>query len=198
VDDLIREARTFYAPKKHIKLALVPGSVTVRGDKDRTVVTYAVHMEWSRPPPAANSACGYLDDSMNLKPHSMIQRAVDVNAELTLDKAGHFVAYVERGIVPVRYKVTSSGDPLVAFPTLPTQPARNVDAPKGAAHAPTGTVVVDEGETFTCGVGSEADTVRRVRMDGKEAWLVASWSANTGRSWVGDTNLTLVAPDAGR
>jgi hypothetical protein len=87
--------------------------------------------------------------------------------------------------------VKTPGDPFVGFPSLPLVPARTVEAnaapDAGGTLVPDGAVVDDLGETFTCTADlQEIDTVRRVRFEGRELWLLDRWIWNTGHSFVGD------------
>jgi hypothetical protein len=198
VETLVRQAKAFYGQKKRIALAPNRATIRLRADGDRTVAMFVLRMGWSQEPPLAQRACASFDDAMHLQPGSMIQRSVSVNAEMTVDAGGHFVAYVEHGTVPVRYRVTSMGDPLVGFSTLPVGPARNAAVPPAALYVGSGTLVDDEGESFTCGEGSEVDTVRKVRVSGQPVWLLSDWASNTGRSWVGETAMAIVIEDGGR
>jgi hypothetical protein len=89
--------------------------------------------------------------------------------------------------------VVSRGDALQAFDTLPNTPARQLDTAPGALLVTDGSVVEDLGETFACGDGaSESDVLRRVRVQGRSVWLLASWTWNTGHDFVGEDVLVPV------
>ena len=130
-----------------------------------------------------------------MEPHrgSKILHEASVEAKLTLDAAQRFVAYEELAPIRKRLVVKTRSDGAVAFPSMPTQPARWVEPPATAKILRDGTVVEDLGDSFTCGVeSSEVDTVRKVRVDGQTAWLLERCLYNTGHNFVGEDVLVAV------
>ena len=194
LDDLVKEARSFYADKSRVALKVRAGSVQTRYAGDRTTATFVLSMAWSRRPPPAARACGHLDADQGWVASSTIDRQVDVNAEMTLNAAGRFVAYDEHGLVPVHLRAKAFGDPLRAFASMPAEPARDADEDTSVASIPDGTVVDDLGESFTCGLSAgEVDTVEKVRFQGREVWVLSGWMFDTGHSYVG-TDTLVAAP----
>jgi hypothetical protein len=189
VDDLIKQARAFYADKRRVALHVEEKSVVVRAEGDRWVAAFLLTMAWSRTPPAAARDCGHPDDNMRLLPSSTIDRRVSVHAEMALDGAGRFVAYDEHGVVIPHLRVAKDAGSLIAFAAMPTTPARALVADDAGALVAPGTVVDDLGETFTCGTPGEIDTVRKVRTGGRDVWLLDHWAFDTGRSFVGADSL---------
>ncbi len=187
VDDLVSSACSFYRDRHHVKLTVDPASVASREQGGRTFVSFVVTMAWSQPAPASARACGHVDDSMQWHAGSSIDHKAAVNAEMTLDASGKFVAYDEHGLKTRHMVVKSGGDPLKAYAYLPGQPARNLEEDAGGSLVPDGTVVDDLGDSFTCAQeGAEIDTVEKVRFGGRDVWLLSSWAASTGHSFVGE------------
>jgi hypothetical protein len=188
--ELARMAKEFYAAKKQVALVVKPGSVAVQNEGERVTASLVLTMRWSVEPPAAAAACGYLDDSMTWRPHSLIARRVEVTARMGFDAAGRIVSYEELPIVRPRLRVASRSDGLLVFSALPTEPARFISPGPTSVVLPDGTIVEDWGETFTCGLDqAEVDTVRKVKVQGRVVWLLADWTYDTGHSFVGDAPL---------
>lgn len=189
--ELARAARVFYADKKRVSLAPRPGSLTVTNEGQRAVASFILALRWSYPPPAAAAACGYLDESMSWRPHSLIARHVEVTARITFDADAKIVVYEEAPLAPPPLlRVATRGDALLAFAALPTVPARAIEGSATSQQVPDGTIVEDLGETFICGLDqTEVDTVRKVRLQGRTIWLLADWTYDTGHNFVGDTLL---------
>lgn len=191
--ELVRTARAFYASKADVSLVPKAGSVTLTNDGERRIASFMLTMRWSVKPPAAAAGCGYLDDSMTWRANSRIHRQVDVTARITFNEAARIVTYEELSVAAPRLRVENRGDDLEAFASLPTSPARFIDANPSATRVPNGTIVEDLGESFTCGLNqTEVDTVRKVRLNGAAVWLLADWTYDTGHNFVGETLLVPV------
>lgn len=191
--DLARVAKAFYANKTRVSLLPKPGTVAVTNEGGRSVASFVLTLRWSYQPPPAAAACGYLDDSMTWRPHSLIARSVEVAARLGFDADKRIVNYEEAPVAGPPLRVATRGDGLAAFSSMPTEPARFIDPEPNAAQLLDGTIVEDLGETFTCGLNqTEVDTVRKVRFQGRAFWLLSDWVYDTGHNFVGDTPLVPV------
>jgi hypothetical protein len=185
--EIARQARSFYANKTRVALTPKPGSLEARPRGERVVISFVLSLQWSIQPPAAAAGCIYLDDHMGWQPHPTIDRRVEALATLTLDAAGRFVAYQEAPAPVRKLQGKTRGLELQAFAELPTVPARWVEPLTGPTMIADGTLVDDLGETFSCGDGNnESDVVRKVRLNGRIFWLLASWAWNTGHNYVGE------------
>ena len=191
--ELVRTAKAFYASKADVSLVPKAGSITLTNDGERRIASFVLTMRWSVKPPAAAAACGYLDNSMTWRPNSRIHRQVDVTTRIVFNGDARIVSYEELSVAAPRLRVENRGDDLEAFASLPTGPARFIDANPTAARVPNGTIVEDLGESFTCGLNqTEVDTVRKVRFNGAPIWLLADWTYDTGHNFVGETLLVPV------
>lgn len=193
VGELLRTAKSFYAKKADVSLVLKAGSITLTTEGVRRIASFVLTMRWTVKPPAAAAACGFLDDSMTWRPNSRIHRQVDVTARMIFNGDARIVTYEELSVAAPRLRVENRGDDLEAFASLPTGPARFLDANPSATRVPNGTIVEDLGESFTCGLNqTEVDTVRKVRLNGAPIWLLADWTYDTGHNFVGETLLVPV------
>jgi hypothetical protein len=132
---------------------------------------------------------------MKFQPGSTVDRDVQVDVAMTINADGQYVTYDERRVHRPQLRVKNRGYPLIAFASMPTTPARLLDAGSTDSLVPDGTLVFDLGETFTCGLDiNEVDTVKKVQIAGRTAWVLMKWTYNTGHNFVGEDRLLVPEP----
>lgn len=193
IDDLVAKAKTFYAGKRGISIH-VQGHALPRADGVQTALDYVVATRWTEAAPNVARACGFLDDSLKWHPSSRIEHKVDVRVRMIVDRTDKVVAYDELGAVMPSLKVSNGGEGLPAYATIPPRPVRNLDADTGGTLVPDGTIVENLGDTFVCALDTaEIDTLRKIRADGHDVWMLSTWRSSTGHSYVGE-DVLLPAP----
>ena len=170
---IIAESRRFFRDKRAVRYEPELGTLTIRGDGDRTRADLVVKMRWCRglATPSSVAAYGrgdYLECSTD---EPMIAYHARVEITVTLDASDKLAAYVERNVLRDRYVVVEY--PLEAYAAPPFGWATGEPSMVLAK----GTVVLDLGESVVVNEGIKGPAVgRKVRYRGADVWA-AEWAA---------------------
>jgi hypothetical protein len=188
VPALQAEARRFFRDKKGLAFTPKAGTFVVKHEGTRSRVEFELGIAWRQSMSESYKECDRQDVVRGIGPGpSAIEHKVDVHAELVLDERLRFVSYAELGMLSKKLQVKTRDEPLPAFVSIPTRPARAEDST--ATPVASGTLVEDLGDRFTCSQGGETDTLRKVRVDGAVVWLLEEWTWDTGHNFVGEVLL---------